>query len=233
MLLDKSLEYFEKLLVAHYVPQHVHHRGALGAGQGPQFRRKILQPRRLDDGHVVDGQRLHHHVVKLRFHGRRPAAVLGPQHLGISRGAVRQPQVIAGRGGNGLFPPLARNLISEELAVDLPSKAARCQENQPGRRIAVRSAGIGFDHCQIGIRRQSQHARKVRHDLTGLLPVRLRHVGFRAAEIQSSGHSFGLHFDGLALHHRDASRERRLFELHVIYVLIAGRLERIESSRQQ
>ncbi len=140
--------------------------------------------------------------------------------------------MIARGGPHQLLPPLPRNLVGDQLGAGLAADAARRQKNQARRGIAVGRALFGLHHRQIGIGRQAEHAREIRHHLAGLLSVGLRHVRFRPAEVERSGDALRRHFHGISLDHRNAAGKRRMLELEFEYILVAGRLARVHAAAQ-
>src|SRR5439155_23219326 len=105
--------------------------------------------------------------------------------------------------------------------------AARAEEDQAWRRIAVGRAPLGFDESQVGGRRNPEQAAEVRHDLPDLLSVNRRQTGFGAPEIQRRRYAFGVHPRRLLAHHGDTAWKGRPVELETVNGLVAGRLRRV------
>ena len=220
-LLGVGLQRLEEILVAHHVAQHAHDGGALAAGERPQFGRVIFQARGLNDGHGIDGQRFHHHVAQLRLHRRGAFFVFAPQEFGIGGQSVGEPQVIARGGRDQFLEPLAGHLVGQQLGVDLFADAARGQENHARGGKAVGRAFLGLHDGEIGVGRQAEHAGEIRHGLTDLLAVRLRHFRFRTAEIEGGGDAFTGHARRLTLHDGDAAGKGGAIELNLVARLVA------------
>ena len=69
------------------------------------------QPRGLDDGNGIHGERIHHHVLERRVHGAGAAVMLGPQEFRIGCQSVGDPQMVSRGGRDQAIPPLARHLV--------------------------------------------------------------------------------------------------------------------------
>ena len=63
------------------------------------------------------------------------------------------------------------------------------KKQQAGGGIAVGRAGFGLHHRKVGVRRNAEKAREVRHHLADFLAALLRHGGLRPAEVERRGPS--------------------------------------------
>ena len=132
---EKLFQEDAEFVVAHHLAHHAQHRRALGAGDRPILGRIVLEPGRLRHRRIVDGERFHIHVLHFGFVRGRARFLLDPEHLGVARTGVREPDVIARGRRDVESPPLARGLIDQEPRVGRVGDGARAQEDEcPARR---------------------------------------------------------------------------------------------------
>ena len=129
-----------------------------------------------------------------------------PQRLGIKRHAILQPHMIAVDRRDIDFPPLAGNLVRQDIGIRFLSYGVGSKEEDTRRGIPVWRTVSGLDDGQIRVWRQTENGREVIHHLRPPCRKYWRRQCV-ATEPESRREPFGCVLYRLALDHRDIARK--------------------------